>query len=85
LEKILWCRGLDPRVALRVFQRSFSTKAGQGRGLGTFSMKLFGENYLGGRVSFTSLQEAGTTFSLERPAPARWRGALAPIAATAGC
>lgn len=49
------------RVQLQVFQRSFSTK-GNGRGLGTYSMKLLSENYLQGRVSFTSTQEEGTTF-----------------------
>ena len=34
----------------RIFQRSFSTKAERGRGLGTYSMKLLGEGYLHGRV-----------------------------------
>lgn len=48
-------------VQLQVFQRSFSTKA-TNRGLGTYSMKLLGENYLGGRVSFTSAEGEGTTF-----------------------
>lgn len=55
---------LPDSVALRVFQRSFSTKAAKGRGLGTYSMKLFGETYLGGQVSFVSRPEEGTTFSL---------------------
>jgi len=32
-------------IQLQMFQRSFSTK-GQGRGIGTYSMKLFGEQYL---------------------------------------
>lgn len=48
-------------VQLQVFQRSFSTK-GFGRGLGTYSIRLLSERYLGGRVSFTSTPEAGTTF-----------------------
>jgi len=51
----------------RLFQRSFSTKAKRGRGLGTYSMKLFGETYLGGRVSFRSTPQTGTTFELELP------------------
>lgn len=55
-------------VQVRIFQRSFSTKAPRGRGLGTYSMKLFGERYLGGQVSFTSTPEAGTEFAIVLPA-----------------
>jgi hypothetical protein len=51
-------------VALRVFQRNFSTKAESGRGLGTYTMKLFSETYLGGKVDFTTSEEHGTTFRL---------------------
>jgi len=51
----------------RIFQRHFSTKSGPGWGLGTYSMKLFGERYLKGRVSFTSSEETGTVFSLAIP------------------
>ena len=47
---------------LQIFQRSFSTKGGRGRGIGTYSMKLFGERYLGGNVSFTSTEADGTCF-----------------------
>ncbi len=54
---------IPPEEQLRVFQRHFSTKSGQGRGFGTYSMKLFGEEILGGRVSFTSSPKQGTTFS----------------------
>ena len=50
----------------QVFQRSFSTKGG-GRGLGTYSMRLLMENYLGGTVSFSSDPTAGTTFTLTFP------------------
>lgn len=50
-------------VQLQVFKRSFSTK-GPGRGLGTYSMKLFGERYLKGKVYFTSNKQSGTTFYL---------------------
>jgi signal transduction histidine kinase len=53
-------------IHLQIFQRSFSTK-GPGRGLGTYSMKLFGENYLKGRVYFTSDEKEGTTFTIEVP------------------
>jgi signal transduction histidine kinase len=58
---------LDPVVRRHVFQRSYSTKSGPGRGLGTYSMKLFGERYLGGTVSFTSNPEEGTVFFIRLP------------------
>ena len=53
-------------VQLSLFNRSFSTKAKEGRGLGTYSMKLFGERYLGGKVNFRSTSGM-TTFSIELP------------------
>ncbi|MFC0875579.1 sensor histidine kinase [Saccharicrinis sp. FJH2] len=53
-------------IQQQVFQRSFSTK-GSGRGIGTYSMKLLGERYLKGSVSFISTQENGTTFSFSVP------------------
>ncbi|MBN1791954.1 MAG: hypothetical protein JW830_15765 [Bacteroidales bacterium] len=56
-------------IRLQIFQRSFSTK-GPGRGLGTYSMKLFGENYLRGKVYFTSEVREGTVFTVELPAQA---------------
>ncbi len=49
-------------VRLQVFQRSFSTKAQVGRGLGTYSVKLLTERYLGGTVRFCSEEGSGTTF-----------------------
>ncbi len=54
-------------VAMQIFKRSFSTKGGSGRGIGTYSMKLFGERYLGGKVSFRSVIGEGTTFQIELP------------------
>jgi signal transduction histidine kinase len=53
-------------VQLQVFQRSFSTK-GQGRGLGTYSVKLFAERYLGGTVTFSSTPSDGTLFKVTLP------------------
>jgi signal transduction histidine kinase len=53
-------------VRPQIFQRSFSTK-GEGRGLGTYSMKLFGENYLRGKVFFTTDEKSGTLFTIELP------------------
>jgi hypothetical protein len=58
---------MPAEVRVRVFQRSFSTKAARGRGLGTYSMKLFGERCLGGTVSFVSDAERGTVFTLALP------------------
>ncbi len=59
--------GEMPRqVQLQVFQRSFSTK-GRGRGLGTYSMRLLTERYLGGKVSFTSSAAEGVTFRARYP------------------
>jgi len=54
-------------VALRIFQRNFSTKEEAGRGIGTYSMKLFGEKFLGGKVSFTTSPEDGTVFKISLP------------------
>lgn len=63
----VWNAGrIDPAARKRLFQRHFSTKPGAGRGFGTFSMRLFGEMYLKGRVGFES-GEAGTIFSLWLP------------------
>jgi signal transduction histidine kinase len=56
---------MKERVAMRVFQRHFSTKEEPGRGLGTYSMKLLGERCLDGKVSFATSEAEGTTFSLE--------------------
>ena len=62
----VWNSGVIPsNIQNRIFQRHFSTKASVGRGLGTFSMKLFGEKYLKGKVSFLSSVEKGTTFTFK--------------------
>ena len=50
-------------IQLSIFQKAFSTK-GAGRGLGTYGMKLLGETYLKGNVSFMSNEKDGTTFIL---------------------
>ena len=55
---------IPPVVQKRIFQRYFSTKPGKGRGLGTYSMKLFGEIYLKGQIFFNSSKEDGTCFTL---------------------
>lgn len=64
----VWNSGYIPgKVQKRIFQRHFSTKSDIGRGLGTFSMKLFGERYLGGAVDFSSAKEQGTMFRFRLP------------------
>ncbi len=58
---------IEPRAIAQMFQRSFSTKSNSGRGLGTYSMKLFAERYLQGKVRFSSSPESGTVFALRIP------------------
>lgn len=57
---------MEPTVQRRIFARYFSTK-GEGRGLGTWGMRLLAEDYLGGRVEFISTFEQGTIFTLTVP------------------
>jgi len=54
-------------VRLQVFQRSFSTKRGRGRGVGTYSARLLVERCLGGAIGFSSTEDAGTTFWIALP------------------
>lgn len=58
---------MPEEVQLRLFEKGFSTK-GEGRGLGTYSMRLFARQCLHGDIAFTSTPEAGTRFTLELPA-----------------
>jgi signal transduction histidine kinase len=51
---------------LQIFKRSFSTK-GVGRGLGSYSVKLLTERFLGGKVEFSSHPGAGTVFFVKLP------------------
>lgn len=54
-------------VIERIFQRNISTKAASGRGLGTYSMKLFGETFLKGKLNFSTSEANGTTFFFSLP------------------
>jgi len=54
-------------VRLQVFQRSFSTKPGRGRGVGTYSARLLVEKYLCGTLTFVSAPETGTIFTIDLP------------------
>ncbi len=58
---------IPPEVARRIFQRNFSTKPEDGRGVGTYFMKRFGEEVLGGQVSFRSSEPEGTVFTISLP------------------
>ncbi len=58
---------IPSEIANRIFQRNFSTKEESGRGIGTFSMKFFGETILGGQVGFTTSKEEGTIFRFSLP------------------
>ena len=49
-----------------IFKRYHSTK-GVGRGLGTYSVRLFGESYLKGQIRFSSTRRQGTRFTLSLP------------------
>jgi len=63
IEWQVWNQSVIPdNIQLRIFQKFFSTKTGQGHGLGTYAMRLFGEEYLGGTLNFTSSVQEGTTF-----------------------
>lgn len=58
---------MSQEVQQQIFHRSFSTKGGAGRGIGTYSVRLFTEQYLGGRVSFVSRESEGTSFTVTLP------------------
>lgn len=58
---------IDETVRQRIFQRYISTKQGVGHGTGTYTMKLFGETFLGGKVDFSSSATTGTVFRLCLP------------------
>ncbi len=58
---------MTKEVQLQIFQRSFTTKPGRGRGIGTYSSKLLTERYLGGAVTFSSSPGEGTTFFIALP------------------
>lgn len=57
---------MPENVSTQIFKRTFSTKH-SGSGLGTYSMKLLGENYLRGDVSFCSEENKGTLFTISLP------------------
>lgn len=58
---------ISEQIRCQLFQRSFSTKPGRGRGIGLYSVKLLTERYLGGSVGFCSSPEEGTVFWIALP------------------
>jgi len=58
---------ISAEVAGRIFERCFSTKADQGRGLGTYGAKLLGEQFLGGEVGFAPHGGVSTRFFIWMP------------------
>lgn len=58
---------IPPEILPQIFARSVSSK-GEGRGLGTLSVKLLTEKFLGGKAGFTSRKGEGTTFYVIYPA-----------------
>jgi hypothetical protein len=58
---------IHEHVFERVFEKFYSTKKGEGHGVGTHTMRLLTERVLKGRVGFESSQEKGTTFSVRIP------------------
>jgi len=66
---VFWVKNnvvLPEKIKSEIFNRSFSTK-GAGRGIGTYSVKLFTEKYLNGKAYFISEQNKGTIFYVEFP------------------
>ncbi len=57
---------IPPGLRASIFKRSFTTKEGLERGLGTYGIKLLGEVVLGGRVGFESGPET-TRFWIRLP------------------
>jgi len=87
---VFWCHNplaIPHALQLQLFQRDFSTK-GPGRGIGTYSIKLLTEHYLGGTVAVVSTPETGTRFELSFPKDGRpglaTSAARAPSAGTTG-
>jgi CheY-like chemotaxis protein len=67
---------IAPAHQRHIFERSYSTK-GEGRGTGTYAMRLLGEDYLRGEVSFSSSRPGGTVFALVLPRDGRATSSIA--------
>lgn len=58
---------IPDHIAAHIFEQHFSTKGDASHGLGAYSTKLLGEQYLEGAVSFSTCPDAGTTFTIRLP------------------
>jgi signal transduction histidine kinase len=58
---------INEAVRSRIFQRNYTTKNEAGHGQGTFSMKHFGEQLLGGKIAFETSATKGTVFRFSLP------------------
>lgn len=68
-DRIFWVHNpgyIQPDIQAKIFRKTFSTKK-RGSGLGTRSMRIITEGYLGGRVDFNSDQTDGTVFRIYLP------------------
>jgi signal transduction histidine kinase len=61
--------GIDPQHLGRIFERGFTTKGGEGSGIGLAVVKEIAENMFGGRIEVESRLGLGTTFTLSLPIP----------------
>ncbi|MGC8924636.1 MAG: HD domain-containing phosphohydrolase [Calditerrivibrio sp.] len=57
---------IPEEIQKKIFKTIFTTKK-NGNGLGTYCIKLLTERYLGGKVSFISNEQFGTSFFVEFP------------------
>ena len=58
---------IEESIMVQIFQKSFSTKNGLGRGIGTYSVKLLVEQYLKGCVYLESTPKNRTIFTIQIP------------------
>lgn len=68
-ERIFWVHNpgeMPKEIQVKIFRKTFSTKK-RGSGLGTRSIRVITEGYLGGRVDFESDSGSGTVFRIYLP------------------